>query len=96
VAEPDVDLFAGMKKKSKKKQVALDLGDSAPATEESAEPAPLTKTGDKFGNETIEEPAAEPVADEGAELFGDLKKKKKKKKDIPLDLVSYTPLILTL
>ena len=99
VADPDVDLFAGMKKK-KKKQVALDVGDSpsapsdapespAPAaTEESAPtPAPITKKGDKFGNEEPEAEAPAPVADEGAELFGDLKKKKKKKKEIPLDLV---------
>ena len=99
VADPDVDLFAGMKKK-KKKQVALDVGDSpsaptdapdspAPAAaEESAPtPAPITKKGDKFGNEEPEAEAPAPVADEGAELFGDLKKKKKKKKEIPLDLV---------
>lgn len=100
MADPNVDLFAGMKKKSKKKQVALDLGDeeqaeapapasaSAPAAEEDAPaPAPIQKKGDKFGNEEEEAPATEPVAGDGAELFGDLKKKKKKKKDIPLDLV---------
>lgn len=100
MADPDVDLFAGMKKK-KKKQVALDVGDSpsapsdapdspAPAVaEEAPTPAPITKKGDKFGNEDPEEEAPAPVADEGAELFGDLKKKKKKKKEIPLDLVCH-------
>ena len=103
MADPDVDLFAGMKKK-KKKQVALDVEDSplapteatdssapaaAAAEEPAPTPAPIQKKGDKFGNEEPEAEAAAPVADEGAELFGDLKKKKKKKKDIPLDLVCH-------
>jgi hypothetical protein len=53
VADPDVDLFAGMKKK-KKKQVALDVGDSpsapsdapdspAPAAAEESAPSPAQR-----------------------------------------------------
>jgi translation initiation factor 2 subunit 2 len=97
VADPEVDLFAGMKKK-KKKQVAMDLGDSVPAEEhvdtsapapEATESAPVPAGVETNATESLPEIASEPVADDGAELFGDLKKKKKKKKEIPLDLVSF-------
>lgn len=80
-AQPDVDLFAGMKKK-KKKTVTLDVEDGAPeaqAVEAESSAAPAA-----------DEPA--PAADDaeaadGGDMFADLKKKKKKKKEIPLDLV---------
>jgi translation initiation factor 2 subunit 2 len=95
VADPEVDLFAGMKKK-KKKQVAMDLGDSVPAEEhadtsapapDASEPIPPPAAIETEAAQPDAEAPAEPVADDGAELFGDLKKKKKKKKEIPLDLV---------
>lgn len=95
-------MFAGMKKKSKKKQVAMDLGDSVPAEEHAVEapkeaepvavPPPAVIETPK-GKE--EEPATTapveadaPPAGDGGDPFADLKKKKKKKKEIPLDLVS--------
>lgn len=107
VADPEVDLFAGMKKK-KKKQVALDLGDSVPAEEhaEKAAPAPEEEsaapppaaietpaTGDDSGAAEPAAAAGDAPAEDGGDLFADLKKKKKKKKDIPLDLVR--PLIMS-
>ena len=92
MADPEVDLFAGMKKK-KKKQVQLDVEEPAPVAESSApaeaEPAPSTST--PAPEEKVESqaaPADEPPAEDGGDLFADLKKKKKKKKELPADLVS--------
>ena len=96
VADPEVDLFAGMKKK-KKKVVAIDLDDAPPpiATEPTPEPVDtLEKTGPATAVESPQQDddANAPIADEApvdeADLFADMKKKKKKKKEIPLDLVS--------
>jgi translation initiation factor 2 subunit 2 len=104
VADPEVDLFAGMKKK-KKKQVVLDTEESSPApaaTEEKSEqpaatsaPAPAEAAAAAPVEETKQDESAEvpaPATDgaegEGGDLFADMKKKKKKKKEIPLDLVS--------
>ena len=96
-------MFAGMKKKSKKKQVAMDLGDSVPAEEHAVEapkeaepvavPPPAVVEAPKarnFGNDEEVPPveADAPPAEDGGDPFADLKKKKKKKKEIPLDLVS--------
>lgn len=75
VADPEVDLFAGMKKK-KKKQVALELGDSVPA-EEQTETAPASASTKETSAETAPPPPAaietpktekvdEPVADAAA------------------------------
>lgn len=105
VADPEVDLFAGMKKK-KKKVAAVD-----PADAETTAGAAPTPTGEvsrpagqnAFGNDEEPEaaPAAAPAAEEagvsapadGEDLFADMKKKKKKpKKEIPADLVCYVPL----
>lgn len=104
MADPEVDLFAGMKKKKKKVVVQEDGGaDTTPG----AAPTPTTevqrpKGQNAFGNDEVEE-AAEPVKQDGgagedvkdggadeADMFADMKKKKKKsKKEIPADLVSY-------
>ena len=111
MADPEVDLFAGMKKK-KKKQVVMD-DTPEPAPEPAVAEAPQAVV------EPTPEPAApiappavvevaEPEADlpedssgvatpaeeiqpaeDGGDLFADMKKKKKKKKkEIPMDLVS--------
>lgn len=91
---PDVDLFAGMKKK-KKKVVALEPEDapSPAAAEATPEPEPAPSAPAPIAQE---EPLAEPsapapaddgVPDDSADLFADMKKKKKKKKEIPMDLV---------
>ncbi|ODO07074.1 hypothetical protein I350_04442 [Cryptococcus amylolentus CBS 6273] len=79
-------------KKKKKKVAVAELEESsaspAPAVEPTPEPTPAAAP-------AVPEPAAEaaPVAEssekpaeDGGDLFADLKKKKKKKKDIPLDL----------
>ncbi|KAK1923849.1 domain found in IF2B/IF5-domain-containing protein [Papiliotrema laurentii] len=98
MADPEVDLFAGMKKK-KKKQVALDVEEPAPEADAAPAPAPaahpepspstsapaqVDETNGGSGTATPVE-ADKPAEDEG-DLFADLKKKKKKKKDIPMDL----------
>ena len=93
MADPEVDLFAGMKKK-KKKQVQLDVEESAPAAEESTpvEAEPTASTSTPAPVEPVESqaaPADEPPAEDGGDLFADLKKKKKKKKELPADLVSW-------
>lgn len=93
VADPEVDLFAGMKKK-KKKQVQLDVEEPAPSAESSApaEAEPAASTSTPAPEEKVESqaaPADEPPADDGGDLFADLKKKKKKKKELPADLVSW-------
>lgn len=98
LVDPNVDLFAGMKKKKKKVTVA--------DTEETPEPSPApavetpvpvaaapvaeaeAKTEAPAPVATPEPSAEQPVEDSG-DLFADLKKKKKKKKDIPLDLVRF-------
>jgi translation initiation factor 2 subunit 2 len=103
VADPEVDLFAGMKKK-KKKQVALDVEETVPEVAESvpapaaapaptpapvpaaAAPAAVEEKADSGVATPVEGEAGVP-AEEGADLFADLKKKKKKKKELPLDLV---------
>jgi translation initiation factor 2 subunit 2 len=96
VADPEVDLFAGMKKK-KKKQVTLDVEDqeqapapveaaSQPTVVEEARAAPAAEENGVSGTATPVE--ADKPAEDGGDLFADLKKKKKKKKDIPADLVS--------
>ena len=101
VADPEVDLFAGMKKK-KKKQVAADVDDAPSASTTSAfvEPtsAPVAEVAPVAQAAPVVEAAAgsgaappvdgDKVAEDGADLFGDMKKKKKKKKEMPLDLVS--------
>ena len=91
MADPEVDLFAGMKKK-KKKQVALDVEQQVEPTSAAA-PEPVA--------ESAAEPVAEPIAaasgsstpaeadkpaEDSGDLFADLKKKKKKKKEIPADV----------
>ena len=99
VADPEVDLFAGMKKK-KKKQVALDVeepapeADAAPAPAPAAHPEPSPSTSapaqvdeTNGGSGTATPVEADKLAEDEGDLFADLKKKKKKKKDIPMDLV---------
>ncbi len=100
VADPEVDLFAGMKKK-KKKTVALDLDDdnnaSASQTQAQEEKAPTTSaayaapepssiSAVSESQQVVEESSEKPAADDGGDMFADLKKKKKKKKEIPADL----------
>lgn len=95
MADPEVDLFAGMKKK-KKKQVVLDVEEPAPEADPSPAPAPLehpeptastsTPVQENGGSGTATPVEADKAAEDGGDLFADLKKKKKKKKDIPLDL----------
>jgi translation initiation factor 2 subunit 2 len=90
VADPEVDLFAGMKKK-KKKAVALDL-DEVPASTDTAVPEPPSPVASKTEEAPAESSEVAPVesdkpAEDGGDLFADMKKKKKKKKEIPLDLV---------
>lgn len=98
LVDPNVDLFAGMKKKKKKVTVAdteetLEPS-SAPAVET---PAPAAAAPDAEAEaETVApapvatpEPSAEQPVEDSGDLFADLKKKKKKKKDIPLDLVRF-------
>jgi translation initiation factor 2 subunit 2 len=95
VADPEVDLFAGMKKK-KKKQVVLDVEDTPiPAAEAHVAEleAPKAAAPEVPPEDHVESGAATPVesaapAEDGADLFADMKKKKKKKKDLPLELVS--------
>ncbi|GFZ50260.1 eIF-2-beta [Saitozyma sp. JCM 24511] len=81
-------------KKKKKKQVALDVEETAP---EVAAPEPAVAPAPAAAPAAVEEKAdsgvATPVegeagvpAEDGADLFADLKKKKKKKKELPLDL----------
>lgn len=95
MADPEVDLFAGMKKK-KKKQVVLDTEE--PTQEVEATPEPSTSTPaaapaisapveDEAGSGAATPAEGDKPAEDGGDLFADLKKKKKKKKDIPLDLV---------
>ncbi|WVQ75240.1 hypothetical protein IAR50_004852 [Cryptococcus sp. DSM 104548] len=80
-----------MKKKKKKVAVAEPEESSAPAAEPSPEPTPAAAPA---AAPAAPEPVAEaPVAEssekpaeDGGDLFADLKKKKKKKKDIPADL----------
>lgn len=90
VADPEVDLFAGMKKK-KKKQVQLDVEDTPPAPSPVPDVAPAPEA-PATESDSVPEPVAEveekPVAVNDEDLFADMKKKKKKKKEIPLDLVS--------
>lgn len=97
MADPEVDLFAGMKKK--KKKVVIDDSEAAapepvdtpatatelskPAAEAGVDDAPLAEAS---GTATSVE--GDKAADDGGDLFADMKKKKKKKKDIPLSLVS--------
>ena len=100
MADPEVDLFAGMKKK-KKKTVVLDLDEEeAPAPVE--ETKPITSAAYAPAPISSEHTPAPPVddtpvqeqekpAEDGADLFADLKKKKKKKKEIPLDLEAVAP-----
>lgn len=101
MADPEVDLFAGMKKK-KKKQVVIDVEEptsvSLPAPETEAEIEPeATPAALAAEPEAVEEvntalaapPNGDQVDGDGADLFADMKKKKKKKKEIPLDLVSF-------
>ena len=100
MADPEVDLFAGMKKK-KKKQVTVDVEEPgsipspAPEAESETPPevSPAAPTAQPELNEKVEMAVATPndggqVDGDGADLFADMKKKKKKKKEIPLDLVS--------
>lgn len=96
MADPEVDLFAGMKKK-KKKTVTLDVEDQAQApapVEAAAEPAVVEESRaapaaeDNVASGTATPVEADKLAEDGGDLFADLKKKKKKKKDIPADLVS--------
>ncbi|KAL7424865.1 translation initiation factor eIF-2 beta subunit [Cryptotrichosporon argae] len=94
MADPEVDLFAGMKKK-KKKVVAANVEESpapaAPAEEPaSPTPAPVERAPEPTPA-PAPEPSAEPSAEDGGDLFADLKKKKKKKKEIPLDLETAVP-----
>ncbi|ORY35001.1 domain found in IF2B/IF5-domain-containing protein [Naematelia encephala] len=98
MADPEVDLFAGMKKK-KKKQVTLDVEEPTPSTEVEAEPTPAAAAAPSpvvDATPTATDDTA-PVdgdkpAEDGGDLFADMKKKKKKKKDIPLDLESAEPI----
>jgi len=85
MADPEVDLFAGMKKK-KKKTVTLDVEESAPpASEEASTSTTAPPVVEEASSEAVPTPAEDKPAEEG-DLFADMKKKKKKKKDIPLDL----------
>ncbi|KAI5455047.1 translation initiation factor eIF-2 beta subunit [Naganishia albida] len=86
-------MFAGLKKKSKKAKVNFDdfMSQDAPTTAAdvaSATVAEEAKEMDAGGAA----PADAPAADDGTDMFADLKKKsKKKKKEIPLDLEASTP-----
>ncbi|RSH77489.1 uncharacterized protein EHS24_003466 [Apiotrichum porosum] len=85
MADPDVDLFAGMKKK-KKKVAAADVDETPAPVAEASTPEPAV------AEASTPEPAAEAQpAEDAGDLFADLKKKKKKKKDIPLDLETAEP-----
>jgi translation initiation factor 2 subunit 2 len=93
VADPEVDLFAGMKKK-KKKVVDADTEEATPEPEKVAAPpvegtkaAPLESSGNNQ-TLTVDAPVEEDKpAEDAGDMFADLKKKKKKKKEIPMDLV---------
>ncbi|KAK8849423.1 hypothetical protein IAR55_004755 [Kwoniella newhampshirensis] len=80
-------------KKKKKKVVTADVEESPaaavePSTPEPeaapAAPSPVPET--DSGVATPVEGTAETAAEDGGDLFADMKKKKKKKKEIPLDL----------
>lgn len=87
-------MFAGLKKKSKKAKVNFDDADfmnqDAPTTAADAATATISEAEKKIdAGEEGGVPVDAPAADDGADMFADLKKKsKKKKKEIPLDLVS--------
>lgn len=90
VADPEVDLFAGMKKKKKKVVQDLPVDDAAPspaAAEPEAAPAAADVDAETSGSAAAP-PADAAVEGDGAEMFADLKKKKKKKKEMPADIVS--------
>lgn len=98
LVDPNVDLFAGMKKKKKKVTVADTEETPEPSPAPAVEtPAPVAAAPAAEAETETEAPAPvatpepsgeQPVEDSG-DLFADLKKKKKKKKDIPLDLVRF-------
>jgi translation initiation factor 2 subunit 2 len=85
-------MFAGLKKKSKKAKVNFDdfMSQDAPTTAADAATATIAESEEKIdAGEEGGAPADAPAADDGGDMFADLKKKsKKKKKEIPLDLVS--------
>jgi hypothetical protein len=92
-AAAEEPMFAGLKKKSKKAKVNFDdlelNNQDAPNTAADAATASVAdaeKKIDAGGDGSA--PADAPAADDGVDMFADLKKKtKKKKKEIPLDLV---------
>lgn len=93
-AAAEEPMFAGLKKKSKKAKVNFDdvelANQDAPNTAADAATASLTDAENKIdAGEDGATPADAPAADDGVDMFADLKKKstKKKKKEIPLDLV---------
>ena len=89
-------MFAGLKKKSKKAKVNFDDAEltnqdaaNTAADAASSSVADAEKKIDAGGDGSA--PADAPAADDGVDMFADLKKKtKKKKKEIPLDLVSHS------
>lgn len=98
LVDPNVDLFAGMKKKKKKVTVADTEETPEPSPAPAVEtPAPVAAAPVAEAEAKTEapapvatpEPSAEQPVDDSGDLFADLKKKKKKKKDIPLDLVRF-------
>ncbi|KAJ9126622.1 hypothetical protein QFC24_001651 [Naganishia onofrii] len=88
-------MFAGLKKKSKKAKVNFDdfMSQDAPTTAADAATATIAESEEKIdAGEEGGAPADAPAADDGGDMFADLKKKsKKKKKEIPLDLEASTP-----
>lgn len=98
LVDPNVDLFAGMKKKKKKVTVADTEETPEPSPAPAVEtPAPVAAAPVAEAEAETEgpvpvatpEPSAEQPVEDSGDLFADLKKKKKKKKDIPLDLVRF-------
>lgn len=95
--DPNVDLFAGMKKK--KKKVTVADAEETPEPSPAPAPAPVDDTPAPVAEAeavaeveapvATPEPSTEKPAEDSGDLFTDLKKKKKKKKDIPLDLVRF-------
>lgn len=89
-------MFAGLKKKSKKAKVNFDDAEltnqdaaNTAADAASSSVADAEKKIDAGGDGSA--PTDAPAADDGVDMFADLKKKtKKKKKEIPLDLVSHS------
>ncbi|KAL1409471.1 translation initiation factor eIF-2 beta subunit [Vanrija albida] len=93
MADPEVDLFAGMKKK-KKKVAVVDAEDAAPVAAADEAPAAPAKAVEEpvAASSSTPEPAADAApAEDAGDLFADLKKKKKKKKEIALDLDGAEP-----